>query len=143
LFYEKTSSERKNFLAKISKLDLELSNLKHISKLENPDEVKLKIAQFQMKNETLKKQYENMFLERNVCKKKISELETELLDTKKKASSTEKRLRKSNEITLDSKRKLEKKLSHYKSLVTQLSRLNKSKEGCVNESVLEQKTQQF
>jgi len=79
---KKISSERKNFLAKISKLDLELSNLKHILKLESPDEVKLKIAQFQMKNETLKKQYENVFLKRNVCKKKISELETELFDIK-------------------------------------------------------------
>jgi chromosome segregation ATPase len=139
--YEKTSSERKNFLAKISKLDLELSNLKRTSKLEDSDDVKLEIAQFQMENETLKNQYENVLRERNVCKEKISELETELLDTRKKASSIEGRLRRSSEIALNSKSELEKELSRYKDLVTQLSRLNNSKEERANESVLEQRTQ--
>lgn len=140
--YEKISNERKDLLTKISKLDLELLNLKRISKMEDSDDVKLKIARFQMENETLKNQYENVLSERNTCKEKISELETELFDTKKKVSNLEGRLRRS-EITLNSKSELEKELSRYKDLVTQLPKLNSSKEGRTNESTLEQRTRQL
>lgn len=138
--YEKVASERKNLLAKVSKLDLELLNLKRTTKLEDSDDVKLKIARFQAENETLKSQCDSLLSERNTSKEKISELETELFDMKKKAEG---KLRKSGENTLNSKNELEKELLHYKDLVAQLSRLNNSKEERVNESVLEQRIQQL
>ncbi|XP_012527288.1 centrosomal protein of 152 kDa isoform X2 [Monomorium pharaonis] len=141
--YEKVTGERKDLLAKVSKLDLELLNLKR-TKLEDSDDVKLKIARFQAENETLKNQCENLLSEKNNYKEKILELETDLLDTRKKVSNFEERLRKSSDSTVNSKNELEKELSHYKDLVTQLSRLNNSKEGRVNELVvLEQRIQQF
>ncbi|EZA57904.1 COP1-interactive protein 1 isoform X2 [Ooceraea biroi] len=139
--YEKASSERKDLLTKVSKLDLELSSLKRTSKLDDSDDVKLKIARFQMDNETLKKQYENVLSERSTCKEKISELEAELLDMRKKASSLEGRLRRSSEIM--KKSELEQELSRYKDLVAQLSRLNNSKEGRASEPALEQRIQQL
>lgn len=97
--YEKVANERKDLLAKVSKLDLELLNLKRTAKLEDSDDVKLKIARFQTENETLKSQCDNLLSERNTCKEKISELETELFDMRKKISSLEGRLRKSGEIS--------------------------------------------
>lgn len=140
--YEKVASEKKDLLAKISKLDLELLNLKRTAKLEDSDDVKLKIARFQAENETLKNQCDSLLSERNTCKEKISKLETELFDMRKKVSSLEGRLRKSGEITLNSKS--EKELSRHKDLVAQLSRLNNSKEGRVNESAaLEERIQQL
>lgn len=138
--YEKVASERKDLLAKVSKLDLELLNLKRTTKLEDSDDVKLKIARFQAENETLKSQCDSLLGERNTSKEKISELETELFDMKKKIEG---KLRKSGENTLNSKSELEKELLHYKDLVAQLSRLNNSKEGRANESALEQRIQQF
>ncbi|XP_018396585.1 PREDICTED: centrosomal protein of 152 kDa-like isoform X2 [Cyphomyrmex costatus] len=142
--YEKIANERKDLLAKISKLDLELLNLKRTAKLEDSDDVKLKISRFQAENETLKNQYDNLISERNTCKEKISELETELFNAKKKVSNFEGRLRKSSESTLNSKSELEKELSHHKNSVAQLSKLSNSKEGRMNESmVLEQRIQQF
>lgn len=142
--YEKIASERKDLLAKVSKLDLELLNLKRTAKLEDSDDVKLKIARFQAENETLKSQCDSLLSERNTCKEKISKLETELFDTRKKVSSFEGRLRKSGENTSSSKSELEKELSRHKDLVAQLSRLNNSKEGRANESAaLEQRIQQL
>lgn len=142
--YEKVASERKDLLAKVSKLDLELLNLKRTAKLEDSDDVKLKIARFQTENETLKSQCDSLLGERNTCKEKISELETELFDMRKKVSSFEGRLRKSGENTSNSKSELEKELSRHKDLVAQLSRLNNSKEDRANESAaLEQRIQQL
>lgn len=138
--YEKVANERKDLLAKVSKLDLELLNLKRTAKLEDSDDVKLKIARFQAENETLKSQCDSLLNERNTSKEKISELETELFDMKKKFEG---KLRKSGENTLNSKSELEKELLHYKDLVAQLSRLNNSKEGHANESALEQRIQQL
>jgi len=87
---------------------------------------------------------DSLLSERNTCKEKISELETELFDVRKKISSFEGRLRKSGESTLNSKSELEKELSPYKELVAQLSRLNNSKEIRANEiAVLEQRIQQL
>lgn len=140
--YDKIVSERKDLVAKVSKLDLEMSNLKRTAKLENSDDVKLKIARFQAENETLKSQCDNLLGERNSYKEKISELETELLDTRKKLNNIEGKLRRSGEITLNSKNELEKELSYYKDLATQL-RLSNSKEEHVNDSaMLEQRIQQ-
>lgn len=141
--YEKVSSERKDLLTKVSKLDLELSSLKRISKLEDSDDAKLKIGRFQVEVETLKQQYENVLGERNTYKEKVSEMETELLDVRKKIGSLEGRLRRSSEIKLNSKSELEKEFSRYKDLVPQSSRLNNSKEGRANESILEQRIQQL
>lgn len=143
--YEKVVSERKDLLAKVSKLDLELLNLKRTTKLEDSDDVKLKIARFQAENETLKNQCDSLLSERNICKEKISELETELFDAKKKVSSFEERLRKCGENMSNPKSELEKEHSRYKDLVAQLSRLNNSKEGMrANESAaLEQRIQQL
>ncbi|XP_011863695.1 PREDICTED: centrosomal protein of 152 kDa-like isoform X2 [Vollenhovia emeryi] len=142
--FEKVASERKELLAKVSKLDLELLDLKRTAKLEDSDDVKLKIARFQAENETLKSQCDSLLSEKNTCKEKISELETELFDMRKKVSSFEGRLRKSGESTLNSKSELEKELSNYKELVTQLSRLNNSKEGrAIESAVLEQRIQQL
>lgn len=141
--YEKIASERKDLLAKISKLDLELLNLKRTAKLEDSDDVKLKISRFQAENDTLKNQCDGLLSERNTCKEKISELETELFNVQKKVSNFEGRLRKNGESTLNSKNELEKELSHYKDSVAQLSRSN-SKEGRMNESAaLEQRIQQL
>lgn len=141
--HEKVVSERKGLLAKISKLDSELSNLKRITNLDDSDDVKLKMIRFQAENEALKNQCDNLLSERNTCKEKISELESELIDTRKKISSFEGRLRKNGEM-LNSKSELEKELSRYKDLVAQLSRLNNSKEDHSNESlVLEQRKQQL
>ncbi|GAB1862967.1 Centrosomal protein of 152 kDa [Camponotus japonicus] len=142
--YEKIVNERKDLLAKISKLDIELSNLKRTTKFEDSDDVKLKIARFQTENETLKSQCDKLLGERNTCKEKIAELEAELFDTKKKIINFEGKLRKSGEITLNSKNELEKELSYYKDLVAQLTRLNNSKEEFVNDSAtLEQRMQQL
>lgn len=139
--YEKIANERKDLLAKVSKLDLELLNLKRTAKLEDSDDVKLKISRVQAENETLKNQCDNLLSERNTYKEKLSKLETELFDVRKKVSNFEGRLRKSGEGTLNSKSELEKELSRYKDLVAQLSRPN-SKEGRVNElSALEQRIQ--
>lgn len=139
--YEKVANERKDLLAKVSKLDLELLNLKRTAKLEDSDDVKLKISRVQSENETLKNQCDNLLSERNTYKEKLSKLETELFDVRKKVSNFEGRLRKSGEGTLNSKSELEKELSRYKDLVAQLSRPN-SKEGRVNElSALEQRIQ--
>ncbi|XP_029176103.1 centrosomal protein of 152 kDa-like [Nylanderia fulva] len=142
--YDKIVNERKDLLAKVSKLDLEMSNLKRTAKLEDSDDVKLKIARFQAENETLKSQCDSLFGERNTYKEKISELETELLDTRKKINNFEGKLRRSGDITLNSKNELEKELSYYKDLATQLSKLNNSKEDRVNDSAMvEQRIQQF
>ncbi|XP_072750863.1 uncharacterized protein [Anoplolepis gracilipes] len=142
--YEKVINERKDLLAKVSKLDLELSNLKRTAKFEDSDDVKLKIARFQTENETLKRQCDNLLSESNTYKKKISELETELFDTRKKINNFEGKLRRSGDITLNSKNELEKELSCYKDLVVQLSRLSNSKEDLVNDSAtLEQRIQQL
>lgn len=142
--HEKVTSEKKDLLAKISKLDLELSNLKRITKLDDSDDVKLKMIRFQAENEKLKNQCDNLLSERNTCKEKISELEAELFDTRKKINSFEGRLRKSGEVMLNSKSEMEKELSRYKELVTQLSRLDNSKEEHANESImLEQRIQQL
>ncbi|KAL6436198.1 hypothetical protein ACFW04_005734 [Cataglyphis niger] len=142
--YEKVVSERKDLLAKISKLDLELSNLKRTAKFEDSDDVKLKIARFQTENETLKIQYDNLLSERDIYKEKISELETELFDTRKKINNFEEKLRSSGDITQNSKSELEKELSCYKDLVAQLSRINNSKEELGNDSAaLEQRIQQL
>jgi len=142
--YEKIVNERKDLLAKVSKLDIELSNLKRTTKFEDSDDVKLKIARFQTENETLKSQCDKLLGERNTCKEKIAELEAELFDTKKKIINFEGKLRKSGEITLNSKNELEKELSYYKDLVAQLTRLNNSKEEFVNDSAtLEQRMQQL
>lgn len=139
--YEKIANERKDLLAKVSKLDLELLNLKRTAKLEDSDDVKLKISRVQAENETLKNQCDNLLSERNTYKEKLSKLETELFDVRKKVSNFEGRLRKSGEGTLNTKSELEKELSRYKDLVAQLSRPN-SKEGRVNElSALEQRIQ--
>ncbi|KYN34657.1 hypothetical protein ALC56_11146 [Trachymyrmex septentrionalis] len=142
--YEKIASERKDLLAKISKLDLELLNLKRTAKLEDSDDVKLKISRFQAENDTLKNQCDSLLSERNTCKEKISELETELFNERKKVNNFE-GLRKNGESTLNSNSELEKEPSHYKDPgVAQLSRLNNSKEGRLNESAaLEQRIQQF
>ncbi|KMQ95622.1 centrosomal protein, partial [Lasius niger] len=142
--YEKVVNERKDLLAKVSKLDLEMSNLKRTGKFEDSDDVKLKIARSQAENETLKSQCDNLLGERNTYKEKISELETELFDTRKKINNFEGKLRRSGEITLNSKSELEKEPSYYKELVAQLSRLSNSKEERVNDSVtLEQRIQQL
>ncbi|EGI66042.1 hypothetical protein G5I_05433 [Acromyrmex echinatior] len=142
--YEKIASERKDLLTKISKLDLELLNLKRTAKLEDSDDVKLKISRFQAENDTLKNQCDSLLSERNTCKEKISELETELFNERKKVNNFEGRLRKNGESTLNSKSELEKEPSHYKDSVAQLSRLSNSKEGRMNESAaLEQRIQQF
>lgn len=141
--YENTVSERNDLLAKISKLDLELSNLKRTTKLEDSDDVKLKIARFQTENEALKSRCDNLLDERNTCREKITELESELSTTRKKISNLESRIRKSGDISLNSKSELEKELSHYKDLVAQLPRLGNSKEGRINESVLEQRIQKL
>jgi len=42
--YEKVASERKELLVKVSKLELELLNLKRTAKLDDSDDVKLKIG---------------------------------------------------------------------------------------------------
>ncbi|XP_032690124.1 putative leucine-rich repeat-containing protein DDB_G0290503 isoform X2 [Odontomachus brunneus] len=141
--YENTVNERNDLLANISKLNLELSNLKRTAKLEDLDDVKLKITRFQMENEALKSRCDSLLDEKNTCREKIGELETELSTTKKKIGSLETRIRKSGDISLNSKSELEKELSHYKDLVAQLSRLNNSKEGHMNGSVLEQRIQQL
>ncbi|XP_050457860.1 repetitive organellar protein-like isoform X2 [Cataglyphis hispanica] len=142
--YEKVVSERKDLLAKISKLDLELSNLKRTAKFEDSDDVKLKIVRFQTENETLKIQCDNLLSERDIYKEKISELETELFDTRTKINNFEEKLRSSGDITQNSKSELEKELSCYKDLVAQLSRINNSKEELGNDSAaLEQRIQQL
>lgn len=140
--YENIVNERNDLLANISKLDLESSSLKR-TKLEDSDDMKLKITRFQVENESLKSRCDSLLNERNICRQKITELETELSTTKKKISSLETRIRRGSDISLNSKTELEKELSHYKELVTQLSRLNNSKEGHMNESVLEQRIQQL
>ncbi|KYN16182.1 PREDICTED: protein MLP1-like [Trachymyrmex cornetzi] len=142
--YENIASERKDLLVKISKLDLELLNLKRTTKLEDSDDVKLKISRFQAENDTLKNQCDSLLSERNTCKEKISELETELFNERKKVNNFEGRLRKNGESTLNSKSELEKESSHYKDSVAQLSRLSNSKEGHMNESAaLEQRIKQL
>lgn len=141
--YENIVSERSDLLAKMSKLDLESSNLKRSAKLEDSDDVKLKITRFQMENEALKSRCDGLLDERNTCREKITELETELSTMRKKIASLESKTRKGNDISSNSKSELEKELSHYKDLVVQLSRLNNSKDGRMNESALEQRIQQL
>ncbi|EFN84425.1 myosin heavy chain, skeletal muscle isoform X2 [Harpegnathos saltator] len=141
--YENSVSERNDLSAKISKQDLELSNLKRTAKLEDSDDVKLKIARLQMENETLKSRCDNLLDEKNTCREKITELETELSTTRKEISSLEGRIQKSGDISVNSKNELEKELSHYKDLVAQFSRLSNSKERRINESALEQRIQQL
>lgn len=141
--YENAVDERNDFLAKISKLELELSNIKRTAKLEDSDDVKLKIARFQVENEALRSRCDSLVSERNTYKEKICELEIELVDTKKKIGSLEGRIRRNCENPLNSKNGLEKELSHYKDLVAQLSRVNNSKESRANELALKQRIQQL
>lgn len=142
--YEKVTSERKDLLKKVSKLDLELSSLKRIPKLVDSDDANLKIGRLQVEVETLKQQCENALGERNTYKEKVSEMETELLDARRKIGSLEVRLRKSSEIKLNSMSEFEKEFSRYKDSITQSSRLNNSKEGArANESIPEQRIQQL
>ncbi|XP_014479713.1 PREDICTED: centrosomal protein of 152 kDa-like isoform X2 [Dinoponera quadriceps] len=141
--YENTVSERNDLSAKVSQLGVELSNLKRTAKLEDSDDVKLRIARFQMENEALKTRYDSLLKERNTCREKITELEAGLAAARKKIASLEGRIRKGGDVSLDSRNELEKELSHYKDLVAQLSRLSNSKEGRMNESALEQKIQQL
>ncbi|XP_076300857.1 uncharacterized protein LOC143219010 isoform X2 [Lasioglossum baleicum] len=142
--YENVISERNDLIAKISKLDSEMLSTKRSSKLEDSDDVKLKVARYHMENETLKSKYEDLFNERNIYKEKISQLETELLEIKKINGSFENRLKKTSEVSLTSKCKLEKELSHYKDLVTQLTdKINLLKTGRKNDAAMEQKIKQL
>ncbi|XP_076650675.1 uncharacterized protein LOC143357887 isoform X2 [Halictus rubicundus] len=142
--YENAISERNDLIAKISKLDSEILSIKRSSKLEDSDDVKLKVARYHMENETLKSKYEDLFNERNMYKEKISQLETELLETKKIIGSFENRFKKTSEVSLTSKCELEKELSHYKDLVTQLSgKINMLKAGRKNDAAMEQKIKQL
>lgn len=142
--YENAISERNDLIAKISKLDSELSNIKRNSKIEDSDDVKLKVARYQVENESLKNKCENLISERNVYKDKISQLEAELTETKKIIGSFENRFKKSSEISLSSKCELEKELSHYKDLVTQLSsKINHLKAGRKSDLVMEQRIKQL
>ncbi|CAK9826361.1 Centrosomal protein of 152 kDa [Anthophora retusa] len=142
--YENAISERTDLIAKISKLDAELSNIKRNSKIEDSDDVKLKVARYQVENEGLKNKCENLISERNIYKDKISQLETELSETKKIIGNFENRFKKSSEISLNSKCELEKELSHYKDLVTQLnSKINHLKAGRNSSLVMEQQIKQL
>ncbi|XP_034189267.1 uncharacterized protein LOC117608360 isoform X1 [Osmia lignaria lignaria] len=142
--YENAINERNDLIAKISKLDSELSNIKRNSKIEDSDDVKLKVARYQVENESLKNKCENLISERNVYKDKISQLEAELTETKKIIGSFENRFKKSSEISLSSKCELEKELSHYKDLVTQLSsKINHLKAGRKSDLVMEQRIKQL
>ncbi|XP_076676804.1 uncharacterized protein LOC143373430 isoform X3 [Andrena cerasifolii] len=142
--YESAINERNDLVAKISKLDSELSNIKRNSKIEDSDDVKSKVARYQVENEALKNKCENLFSERNVYHDKITQLEAELSETKKIVGSFESRFKKSNEVSLSSKCELEKELSHYKDLVTQLSsKINVLKAGRKNDLVMEQKIKQL
>lgn len=97
-----------------------------------------------MENEALKNKCENLFSERNVYNDKISQLEAELSETKKIVGSFESRFKKTNEVSLSSKCELEKELSHYKDLVTQLSsKINVLKAGRKSDLVMEQKIKQL
>ncbi|CAK9818693.1 Centrosomal protein of 152 kDa [Anthophora plagiata] len=142
--YENAISERTDLIAKISKLDAELSNIKRNSKIEDSDDVKLKVTRYQVENESLKNKCENLISERNIYKDKISQLETELSETKKIIGNFENRFKQSSEISLNSKCELEKELSHYKDLVTQLnSKINHLKAGRNSSLVMEQQINQL
>ncbi|XP_012147642.1 uncharacterized protein LOC100883073 isoform X2 [Megachile rotundata] len=142
--YENAINERNDLIAKISKLDSELSNIKRNSKIEDSDDVKLKVGRYQVENESLKNKCENLISERNIYKDKISQLESELTETKKIIGSFENRFKKSSEISLSSKCELEKELSHYKDLVTQLSsKINHLKAGRKSDIVMEQRIKQL
>ncbi|XP_076749974.1 uncharacterized protein LOC143422886 isoform X2 [Xylocopa sonorina] len=142
--YENTISERNELIAKISKLDSELSNIKRNSKIEDSDDVKLKVARYQVENEGLKSKCESLINERSIYKDKISQLEAELSETKKIIGNFESRFKKSSEISLNSKCELEKELSHYKDLVTQLSsKISHLKAGRKSDIATEQKIKQL
>lgn len=140
--YENTVNERNDLLAKISKLDVELSSLKRAAKSEDSDDIKLKISRFQIENEALKSRCDSLLNERNTYREKVAELETELSTMRKKIGSLEGRMRKSGDVSSNSKNELEKEFSHYKDFAL-LSRLSNSKEGRMNESALDQKIQQL
>ncbi|KOC67365.1 Centrosomal protein of 152 kDa [Habropoda laboriosa] len=142
--YENAIGERNDLITKISKLDSELSNIKRNSKIDDSDDVKLKVARYQVENEGLKNKCESLISERNIYKDKISQLETELSETKKIIGNFENRFKKSSEISLNSKCELEKELSHYKDLVTQLnSKINHLKAGRNGNLVMEQRIKQL
>ncbi|XP_076383298.1 uncharacterized protein LOC117222771 isoform X2 [Megalopta genalis] len=142
--YENAISERNDLIARISKLDSELLNIKRNSKIEDSDDVTLKVSRYQMDNEALKHKCEDLFNERNIYKEKISQLETELLETKKLIRTFQNRFKKTSEVSLTSKCELEKELSHYKDLVTQLSsKINLLKAGRKSDVVMEQKIKQL
>ncbi|XP_076236772.1 uncharacterized protein LOC143180718 isoform X2 [Calliopsis andreniformis] len=142
--YENAITERNDLIAKISKLDSELANIKRNSKLEDSDDVKLKVARYQMENEALKNKFDNLFSERNIYKDKISQLETELSEAKKIIGNFESRFKKNSDVSLNSKCELEKELSHYKDLVTQLSsKMNLLKAGRKSDLVMEQRIKQL
>ncbi|XP_076176249.1 uncharacterized protein LOC143151220 isoform X2 [Ptiloglossa arizonensis] len=142
--YENSISERNDLVTKISQLDSELSNIKRNSKMDDSDDVKLKVTRYQVENETLKNKCDNLCSERNMYKDKISQLESELLETKKIIGNFESRFKKSSEISLNSKCELEKELSHYKDLVTQLSsKINILKAGRKSDLVVEQRIKQL
>lgn len=142
--YENIVSERNDLITKVSKLDAELSNIRRNTKIEDSDDVKLKVARCQIENEGLKSKCESLFSERTVYKDKISQLETELSDTKKIIGSFENRFRKSIETPLNSKCELENELSHYKELVAQLSnKMNQLKVGRKSDLAMEQRIKQL
>ncbi|XP_076221585.1 uncharacterized protein LOC116428549 [Nomia melanderi] len=142
--YENAINERSDLIAKISKLDSELLSIKKNSKIEDSGDSKLKVARYQMENETLKNKCESLFSERNMYKEKISQLEAELSETKRIIGSFENRFKKTSEVALTSKCELEKELSHYKDLVSQLSsKINLLKAGRKSDVVMEQKIKQL
>ncbi|XP_017880531.1 centrosomal protein of 152 kDa isoform X2 [Ceratina calcarata] len=142
--YDNAISERNDLIAKISKLDSELMNMKRNSKIEDSDDVKLKVARYQVENESLKTKYESLITERNLSKDKISQLEVELMEAKKIIGSFENRFKMSSEVSLNSKCELEKELSHYKDLVTQLSgKINHLKAGRKSDIIMEQRIKQL
>ncbi|XP_043261518.1 centrosomal protein of 152 kDa [Colletes gigas] len=140
--YENAISEKNDLVTKISRLDSELSNIKRNSKMEDSDDVKLKVARYQVENEALKNKCENLYSERNIYKDKISQLEAELSETKKIIGNFESRFKKSNEVS--SKCEPEKELAHYKDLVAQLSsKINILKAGRKSDLVMEQRIKQL
>ncbi|XP_053974384.1 centrosomal protein of 152 kDa-like isoform X2 [Hylaeus volcanicus] len=142
--YENAVSERNDLLSKISQLESTLSSSKRNSKMDDSDDVKLKVTRYQVENEALKKECEDLSSERNIYKDKISQLEAELSEAKKIIGNFESRFRKSSEVSLTSKCELEKELSHYKDLVTQLSsKISILKAGRKGDLVMEQRTRQL
>ncbi|XP_071862935.1 uncharacterized protein isoform X1 [Bombus fervidus] len=142
--YENAISERNNLITKISKLDSELSSIKRNSKIEDSDDVKLKVSRYQIENEDLKNKCDSLISETSIYKDKIAQLEVELSETKSIIGNFEGRLKKNSEISSNSKCVLEKELSHYKDLATQLSiKINHLKAGRKSNHVMEQRIKQL